>query len=274
MANTFDLISLKISSLKNYQDESLANNVLNKINEYGKNFIPQVYGIYQPIKNKYSSSNISDVIQLWMNKENNKKNVENFYAAGQLLMEKKSGHKVSYQMRWEKDNQARFNYFILSVDIGYLSKEEAFHNFVKLCYELVLLLEPVHGEIVNLSYPGWEAPINLRVRHPELNWLVLFGEPYIDLFGRDKLLNTPCYKVEPIGDKVITLQLTDNVFEPIPSSVREPIKKYLGEDAFVEEGKSSRSYKSGMVPEFDFSAVLFDRTKPIEEPQIRVRHKE
>lgn len=273
MANTFDLVDLTIMSLKDFENVELATNVIKKINEYGKDFIPNVYGLYQPLKDKYDPNNVNEVVQLWMNEENNVNNVQDFYSAGQLLMEKKRGHKVSYQMRWEKDNQARFNFFNLSIDSKYIKNDNAFQKFISLCNDLILLLEPVHGEIVNLAFPGWEAPKNLQVRHPEINWTVFFGKPYIDLFGREKLLSTPCHSVHTIGENMIALQLTDSLFEPIPPSVRSTVKKHLGEDAFVEEGKSYRSYNSGKVPKFDFSNVLFDRTKPIVEPQIRVRNK-
>ncbi len=273
MANTFDLVDLTIMSLKDFQDAELAYSVVKKINEYGKDFIPNVYGLYQPLKNKYDPNNINEVVQLWMNEDNNANNVQDSYAAGQLLMEKKRGHKVSYQMRWEKDNQVRFNFFNLSIDTSYIRNGNGYQRFVDLCNDLILLLEPVHGEIVNLSFPGWEAPKNLSIRHPEINWMVLFGKPYINLFGREKLINTPCHSVQTIGENVIALQLTDNLFEPIPPSVRSTVKKHLGEDAFVEEGKSYRVYNTGKVPKFDFSSVLFDKTKPIVEPQIRTKEK-
>lgn len=274
MANTFGLVDLTIMSLKDFQDAELAESVIKKINEYGKDFIPNVYGIYQPLKNKYDSENIHNVVQLLMNEDNNKNSVQNFYASGQLLMEKKRGHKVSYQMRWEKDNQTRFNFFNLSVDIVYLKNDIGFQKFMNLCNDLILLLEPVHGEIVNLSFPGWEEPKNLTVRHPEINWMVLFGRPYIDLFGKEKLLSTPCHSVRIIGDSVIALQLTEHLFEPIPSCVRMAVKKHLGEDAFVGEGKSYRSYSKGKVPKFDFSGILFDKRNPIVEPAIRIKQKD
>lgn len=273
MANTYDLISLTIMSLKDFQDAELAYSVIKKINEYGMDFMPNVYGIYEPLKNKYSPDKISEVVQIWMNEDNNKNNEQDYYAGGQLLMEKKRGHKVSYHMRWEKYNQAKFNTFKLLIGIDYVKNEYGFKRFVSLCNDLLLLFEPVHGEIVNLSYPGWEKPKDLRVRHPELNWMVIFGKPYIDLFGREKLMSAPCHKVYTIGDNLIALQLTDCLFEPIPQNIRSAIKKHLGEDAFVENGKSYREYKTGKVPEFDFSSVLFDKTKPIVEPQIRTREK-
>ncbi|HYH05029.1 MAG TPA: hypothetical protein VEC37_18205 [Bacillota bacterium] len=274
MANTFESVHLSITSLKNFQDPELAANVLEKINEYGKDFIPTKYGVYQPLKKPYNPEDISGVVQMWINEENNMVSAQNLYAAGQVLMEKTKGHKVSYHMEWEKSNEAKtsyFNFFIFSMDIAYLKKKKGLERFICLCNELIILLEPVQGEIVNLSFPGWEAPINLRVRHPELHWMALFGKPYIDMFGKEKLLNTPCHSINSIGDNVIAIQVIESIFEPIPSDARTTIKKYLGEDAFVEEGKSCRSYTTGRVPEFDFSEVLFDKTKPISEPKIRTR---
>ncbi|WP_079506434.1 hypothetical protein [Mesobacillus jeotgali] len=269
MANTFDLINLNIMSLKDFQDAELATNVMEKISQYGKDFIPNKYGLYQPLKNKYDAKSIDNVVKLWMNEENNINNRENLYLAGQVLMEKKGGHKVSYQIRWEKDNQARFNFFNLSVETVYLKNEKNYEKFLNLCNDLILLLEPVHGEIVNLSFKGWDAPKNLTVRHPELNWMVFFGRPYIDLFGKESLITAPCCSVHTLNENIIGMQLTENLFNPIPSSVRSSVKKYLGEEAFVEEGKSYRRYSSGKVPDFDFSNVLFDKKKPVVEPQIR-----
>ena len=121
--------------------------------------------------------------------------------------------------------------------------------------------------------PEWCESINFRVRHPELAWINYFGRPYIDLFGREKLLSAPCYRTFEISEDLIGLQMTEDLFQPIPSDVRYAVKKHLGEDAFVEEGKWYRMYKTGRVPAFDFSNVLFDPSKPIEEPQIRMRQK-
>jgi hypothetical protein len=72
------------------------------------------------------------------------------------------------------------------------------------------------------------------------------------MFGKDKLLNTPCYKVEEINDNTIVLYLSKSVFEPIFSNVRAEVKEYLGRDCFVEEGKTSHNYKNGKVSEFYF----------------------
>lgn len=259
MPNTLDLVNLKIMSLKDFQDNELAVSVISKINEYGKEFIPNVFGLYQPLKNKYSPKKMNETVEFWMNNENNKNSAKYFYAAGQLLIEKNKGHKVSYQMRWEKDDQERFNYFNLFVEIGSLKNEKGLQRFLDFCNDIAKILEPVHGEIVNLSFRGWDAPINLKIRHPELNWFVIFGKPYIELFGKENILSSPAHSVHTISNEIIALQLTDCLFKPIPSSVRTAVKNHLCQDAFVEEGKSYKRYSNGKVPEFDFSNILFNK---------------
>jgi hypothetical protein len=139
-----------------------------------------------------------------------------------------------------------------------------------LCKELTILIKPVYGEIVNESFPEYNMPINLTRKLPEIGWMIIFGEPYIKMFTEDKLLKTPCYIIESI-EKMIMLQVTENVFESIPSKNRDVIKQYLGVDSFVESGKNINANKIGIVPDFDFSNVLFDKSEPIIEPKIHRR---
>ncbi len=271
--NTYPFVELSLQSLKNFQDYNLAVNVLNKINEYKKDFVPDVFGVYQPLKKKYNLSNIEECVKLWMNDECNENNAAENYVMGQLLMEKKKGSKVKYLIMWQKDNQARFNCFSMSVEINYLEDHDCYNKFIDLCKELVVLIEPVHGDILNQGFPGWEAPIDLKIRLPEINWMVFLGQPYIEMFGKDKILNTPCYRVEEVSQNIISLQTIKSVFNDIPDDVKNNIKSYLGEDAFVWEGKSIRAYKDGKVPKFDFSEVLFDKTKPIVDIQTLSRQR-
>lgn len=273
MSQTYPIVNFSIMSLRNFQDRNLAESTISKINEFGENFLPDLFDVYEPLKKKYSPESIGDIIDLWINEEQNIHNAIDNYATGHFIMEKKKGSKVSYQMNWEKDNKARFNFFVVSQDINFLMKKVNFDNFVAFCKEIINLLEPVQGDIANYTFPDSHEPIDLQIRHPEIQWMNFFGRPYIDLFGREKLLSAPCYKVETIGDDIIALQVTENIFEPIPNEVRTAIKKHLGENAFTWEGKRALVYKNkeNLVPKFDFSEVLFDKTKPVVEPQIRTR---
>jgi len=275
MGFTYPLISLLLTSLKDFQDRKLATNVIEKINEYGEDFIPQKFDVYQPLKRKYNPNDIDEVVEVWLNDKINQQTSKDDYSGGLLLMESKLESKVSYQVSWQKDNYANFNIFALSMNIDYLINLDIFEKFIKLSHELINLIEPVQGEIVNESLIGWNEPYELEIRHPELQWVNFFGKPYIDLFGREKLLSSPAYKVESIGTNVIALQTIESIFEPIPNDVRESIKKHLCENAFVWDGKRALIYKNkeNIAPKFDFSNIMFDKTKPIIEPQIITRKK-
>ncbi len=253
-------ISCVFHSLKNFQDENLAIKVLKKIEEYGEKFIPDKFDFYEPLKKNYHDEGLEGALKLWMNEEGNQKHIKNNhkYAVGQLIARKKNGSKISYFMVWEKEKKASFNLFTLSASISFLQRKINFQKYLNLCYELADIIEPAYGEIVNCSLPKWCEPIDLNLRIPELHWGVILGKAYIDMFGKDKLLNTPCYKVEEINDNTIVLYLSKSVFEPIFSNVREEVKEYLGRDCFVEEGKTSHYYKNGKVPEFNFSKVMFE----------------
>ena len=271
MVNVYNQISCRITSLKDFESRELAQEVLSVIADAGPQFFPTVYGVYEPLRRKCSKKDIPELVRVWLNEENAEVTAQYHYGMGELLMEHRRKPKISYQMYWEKSQQARFNYFILSADSEFLADEKNFQAFLALCMKLAVLLETVQGDIVNCAFPDWVSPINLQVRHPELHWMTLFGKPYIELFGRDKLLNAPCYGTKAIGENLIALQMTESPFEAVTDEMRSAVKTYLDPEAFVENGKSCRSYKTGHVPHFDFSNVLFDKSAPIIQPTIRLR---
>lgn len=269
---TLKEVSLSLSSLKDFQDTALAEQVLQAINEAGKDFIPDTYGEDEVSeKIKYDPAHLDPLIRHWADEGDERTVTQRSFASCWLVMKKRGKPKTDYLMHWQKDQQATFNSFHLAVELDYLSNQENLRRFMDLGHRLLVLLEPVQARIWNCMLPGWYAPLDFQVRHPELAWINYFGRPYIDLFGREQLLSAPCFRTFEIGKDIIALQMTEDLFQPIPSDVRYAVKKHLGEDAFVEEGKSSRLYKTGRVPEFDFSNVLFDPSKPIEVPQIRMR---
>ena len=271
MVNLYDAVNFSVLSLKDFQDKDLAYNVMNTIRMFGIDFFPTVYGVYEPLNRQCGQSDIDALVRMWMNEENATVNSQNEYAMGQLLMANRKKSKASYLVHWEKSQQERFNYFVLRVESSYLRTAVGFQKFMDLCKQFIILLEPVQGEIVNLGFPGWDAPVNLQVRYPELQWMSFFGEPYITLFGREKLLATPCHHVQTVGKNVIALQLGKDLFSPVDKEARRAVKEYLDLNAFVEENKSYRSYTSGTTPQFDFSEVFFDSAKPVIRQQIRTK---
>jgi hypothetical protein len=59
MNATFNVIMFNMLSLKDSQNEKLAYDVISKINEYGKDFAPEVFDYYEPLKKKYDIKRLS-----------------------------------------------------------------------------------------------------------------------------------------------------------------------------------------------------------------------
>jgi hypothetical protein len=82
---------------------------------------------------------------------------------------------------------------------------------------------------------------------PELSWLTVFGKPYIDMFGRDKILTAPAHRVDQLASGAIALTLTDGLEDSHEGWDRLKLacnecKVHLGPDAFCDfEGEPRRS---------------------------------
>ncbi len=79
------------------------------------------------------------------------------------------------------------------------------------------------------------------LRHwlPDMPWAVVFGSAYVRLFGKERLLSCPAYKVEDIGAEMVFIQLTPNM-EDIHAKYDEVVqaralaKQHLGEECFFK----------------------------------------
>lgn len=90
---------------------------------------------------------------------------------------------------------------------------------------------------------------------PNLAWGMLFGKPYIEMMGLEKLLNAPAFLVEKWHDGVY-IQITENIEDTYKNyeefdKKRMQIKEYFGRQYFFLPDLPKSEYR---VPNFDFSA--------------------
>lgn len=88
---------------------------------------------------------------------------------------------------------------------------------------------------------------------PDVFWLQVFGPPYVDLIGKERMLSCPGFRVEEVAENNVLIQLTENITDVEEhfgafQELREAVKQYLGRDLFfdVEKGRKA-TYR---VPEF------------------------
>lgn len=273
MSMNFETVAIHFFSLKNFQDEKIASNFFETLNKYGDEFIPDKFDYYEPPKRKYNSDDYSDALDMWLNTKANEISSINEFASSHMIMKKSKGYKVEYNVTWKKDNTVSFNTVSIIVDLDYFNSSNNVNVFVEFFKELTSVIEPAYATVRNAKLNGWDEPINLTKCLPSMGWITVFGSPYIQMFGKEQLLNAPLFRVNEISDNLVCMQSMKTIFEPIEYETQSKIKEYLGEICFAANGKDYRSCKDGKVPSFDYSEILFDSTKPIIVPQIKTRKK-
>ncbi|WP_046213996.1 hypothetical protein [Paenibacillus wulumuqiensis] len=261
--------SLFILTLKNFQNKNFAEKALELMSNT-EEFSPKIFDRYKPLKKEFKLENMKEMLDIWMNEEANKEGLKDEIATGIFTAAGDKRYKVSYFISWKKIQYAHFNLFVMSANAVQLIENNLLNDFMNKASEFIDLFEPTYG------YMGFERnnglyPIDLQVRLPELEWITLLGKNYIDLFGREKLLSTPCYKIHEFNKNIIGIQLTESIDDMPSQEIMSAVKRHLGVQAFVEAGRNIYRHKPGLVPQFDFTEIMFDSEKPLKYPQIHRR---
>lgn len=99
-----------------------------------------------------------------------------------------------------------------------------------------------------------------RLRHwlDDIFWATVFGDAYVRLFGIEKLLSAPVYKIEQLSDDTVYLQLTENIsdtyekFEEI-QQVRQAVKQHLDPMAFFQKDKAYYPWGQGFFKDYELA---------------------
>ena len=90
---------------------------------------------------------------------------------------------------------------------------------------------------------------------PDILWAQIFGPAYVKLFGLEKLMSAPAYRVEQLCPETVYIQLTESLFDMHEryaevDAVRDRVKNHLNENIFFRSGNSAdHVYK---IPTFQF----------------------
>ena len=76
-------------------------------------------------------------------------------------------------------------------------------------------------------------------RLPDILWGQVFGPAYVRLFGLEKLLSAPAYKVEQLGPESVYIQLSESLFDMHDryaevDAVRQQVKQHLDDNIFFD----------------------------------------
>jgi hypothetical protein len=109
----------------------------------------------------------------------------------------------------------------------------------------------------DLSRPSLFAHTRELVKKiPQFFWATVFGPPYVELFGRDRLSNVPAAVNIELTPNLFYIQLTEHLNDVIErpeivDKARQTAKEHLGLDAFVI---ASGAATAARIPKFSFVA--------------------
>ena len=279
-------IDFFLRTTKPFHNEKAVKDFFRIILSYGPDYRPVKYGRSEPVKELFDEKHLEKVTTAWLGGNDCTSEIlESQYCLSQLMMKGRSPSKVTYFVSWRNwTDRILFNVIQTTIAKNFLKKDkQEMDKYVSLCNDLACRFSPVHAEIYDFisSIPctateSMLIPDDLSVRCPALKWRTYFGLPYINLLGRETILNAPCWKTEEVGD-TIAIQLTESVFEDIPSEQREKVVEYFEESVAPEiraelgRGFLFRPYhasekydrKKKLVPEFPIRE-LFGKNLPEE----------
>lgn len=245
-------IKFRMYSLRDFYDRALAERVLETILAAPSNIAPVAAerdGSLQALPTTNASEFLASA---WMNDEACREG--RLPEVGVLGMEGSAPAKASYLVSWDRTPKEIFNLASLSAAASTVATAKGMDAFLNLALALVELLNGVWGEVT------WSVPrtsnastlFDLRKRMPPPGWMLIFGEPYIQLFGEDLIRSTPCHKVGRLQSGHYLIQTTARPSELLDANLIKAICSHLGRDAFQEPGESIRAYRTGLAPVFDF----------------------
>jgi hypothetical protein len=126
------------------------------------------------------------------------------------------------------------------------------YAFVHALPDEVALIRPIDqmlGGATARQLPQWL---------PGIPWAVCYGQPYLDFFGKDKLLSLPVHETREICSDMVYCQLTGHLLDAVEDTGliderRKPIYDHLGRDAFFDPQYPNRQ---GHAPEFKKPIVV------------------
>lgn len=96
--------------------------------------------------------------------------------------------------------------------------------------------------LAGITTMQYAATKKLKLYLPNLPWLTIFGQPYIDLFGRKHVKSTPAHQVHQIETGLLRLKITPAIPDTAEGwadfkTVRDACKHHLNPNAFFDPAK-------------------------------------
>jgi hypothetical protein len=226
-----------ISSLP-FKDKRIIKKLLDAITAASPEFIPERFGDHEPPKEIFDVNNIDRAVTLWKSFTfwKNRTYGTSGYTGfeGQTYDEK---YHANVTLHCRSNRVPTDTLISLLLDLSILLKAEFSYCFIANKQEWQRDYYLAHYDQLYPMSLGVTTH-DLRNGLPSLGWCTIFGPSYIQLFGRQRLLSCPAYKVSEINHDAIFIQLTERLHTvksnfDLFRSRREKAKTHLGGKVFT-----------------------------------------
>lgn len=219
-------------------------------------YLPDIYGNYEPLRDKFDKGNVSQCLEKWsypflVKKGRPRMNGSIFMGGGKIpthgwihiileCSDTDPNEAVSFARAISRSFGVEFGFIHL------LTKHEFGEAFSSAVHSV-----RVDSLMNNLTVTTHD----LRIALPNIYWGTIFGPSYVELFGPEAFKSLPaCVTVEELSQDSCYLQLSNNIFDLERefgsfSQCRDKVKEHLGCRAFFDAKFGSKFQY--LVPTFD-----------------------
>ena len=226
-------------------------------------FLPNRWGLYEPLRHRFSLSSLEEAIRTWES---------SFYVDRTVSPKLKSSIYMQYgphrshnewiiTLKNAKDFDQPAFCSLLERSAAAFSAD---FGFIHRITEMEISRGLANGSIGFLDTAKTEKDLFVATRTlskcvPDIYRTTVFGRPYVELFSRERLLSCPAHRIKELDNGSIVVQLTPELKdiaaeEAAFERVRQDARNHLNNDAIFDPTKGlDYQYR---VPEFIWGPIL------------------
>jgi hypothetical protein len=258
MYEVYEGIGFALDSFKNFEDKDFASSVIEILLSAPEFLRPHNFKLRNEGEKYRKIDCIETIVNSFMGLTTY---FPGYLGPKSIALSLQNKGKSTYLFSWEKLNKDRvppIQSLNGNVELKLFENHpEYIDELYTLIKSLAAVINPAYGEVYNSVFETWD-PMNLSIGLPDIKYVNIYGNEYVELFGRTLIESAPFDIIEEIATNCYWLEVKTSIFEPIPPNKKTEIKKHFGEEAFLNAKKSRSKFASDKAPKFDFSQIILD----------------
>jgi hypothetical protein len=241
-----DYLQINLSSTRYLGRQHVAEQFLDLLQRYRGIYVPEKWDTEERTRRLFDETRRTEMIKEWIAPKKMQ----------YLVFHRKRPVEIQMSFSIERFGRAKFNQFSAYARDKHFRNAANLDELLRFTVDVCQIISADYGFIAHTVQERRQSPVLTPAeRLPGVYWANFFGRPYIEFFGREKLLTTPCYEVRGISEDLICILADES-----PSSTRmlesddivRGIRDYLDQNAFAGPHFPDEPCA---VPKFDFRDV-------------------